>query len=362
MARFDEKEFRLGDYWLSQQSRSPAWCRTWYDSEKRQTRRASLATTDFEEAKAALTEWFVLNHRKEQEKPAEADLATVLLRYWEDHARNVASAPSIRAHLAHWTGFFRESSVAEATSFQAINDLKKHLRKRGLSTSGVNHVLASGKAAFQLAWKRGELAFVPPIEKDKVGEQEPMGRPLNVDECRRLLVEADRPASAHLHRLILLGLGTAARPGALLELTLSQMDIERRLIHLNPPGREQNKKYRPTVKMPARIAAMLAEDAARPADASVIHYRGQPVQKVKTAWRKLRARCDLDDEVNTYSFRHTIARHLRAEGVPAWEVAAQLGHKIAGTTDRYAPFSPDYLRNAIEAIDGFLDEVAQPRR
>ena len=358
MARFDEKDFRLGEFWLSRQSRSPAWCRTWYDAAKRQTRRASLGTTDFEEAKALLTEWFVINHRKTQEGPQEADLATLLLRYWEDHAKSVASAPSIRAHLAHWTAHFGEASVGEATSFEAIEGFKAYLAERGLKPSGVNHVLASGRAAFHRAWKRGELTHVPPIEKEKVRDQEPMGRPLTIDECRLLLEQSDRPASQHIHRLILLGLGTGARPGALLELTLGQMEVARRLIHLNAHGREQNKKHRPTVKMPEKIAEMLAGDADRPPDAPVIHYRGDPVLKVKTAWRKLRTRCRLDAAVTTYSFRHTVARHLRAEGVPAWEVAAQLGHKMTQTTDRYAPFSPDYLRNAIKAIDGFLKAIS----
>ncbi|MEL6979102.1 MAG: hypothetical protein AAGM38_10530 [Pseudomonadota bacterium] len=66
--------------------------------------------------------------------------------------------------------------------------------------------------------------------------------------------------------------------------------------------------------------------------------------------------------MTTYSFRRTVARHLRAQGVQAWEVAAQLGHKTAGVTDRYAPFSPDYLARALAAIDAFLAEAARELR
>ena len=330
MSRYDDREFRLGDYWLSKQARSPAWCRTWYDPEKRQTKRVSLGTSDVWEAQEKLTDWFVLNHRQQQEAPQEADLAAVLVRYWEDHAKDVRSAATIKTHLGHWTHYFAESTVGAATTYEAIEGFKRHLRVRGLSPSGINHVLASGRAAMHLAWKRGELTHVPPVEKEKIGQQEPMGRPLSISECRLLLEQSDRPETQHLHRLVLLGLGTAARPGALLDLTLGQMDIDRRLIHLNPPGRSQNKKYRPTVKMPERILQMLSDDTERSENAPVIQFRGAPVKNVKTAWRKLRERCDLDISVTTYSFRHTIARHLRAEGVPAWEVAAQLGHKTAG--------------------------------
>ena len=54
-----------------------------------------------------------------------------------------------------------------------------------------------------------------------------------------------------------------------------------------------------------------------------------------------------------------MARWLRKEGVSAWEVAAQLGHKQRdiSTTEIYAPFSPDYLEAAVRAIDVMFDRL-----
>jgi len=48
------------------------------------------------------------------------------------------------------------------------------------------------------------------------------------------------------------------------------------------------------------------------------------------------------------------------QGVPAWEVAAQLGHKAPdySTTEIYAPFDPAYLSNATSAIAQFLKDLA----
>ena len=70
-------------------------------------------------------------------------------------------------------------------------------------------------------------------------------------------------------------------------------------------------------------------------------------------------RADLDAEVNPYSLRHTMARWLRKEGVPAWEVAAQLGHKQRefNTTEIYAPFDPSYLSASVQAVDRFFDQL-----
>ena len=85
-----------------------------------------------------------------------------------------------------------------------------------------------------------------------------------------------------------------------------------------------------------------------------------PVRSVKKAWRQLRTNAGLDATVNPYSLRHTMARWLRAQSVPAWEVAAQLGHKQrdVSTTEIYAPFDPSFLRNACRAIDELLNELS----
>lgn len=42
--------------------------------------------------------------------------------------------------------------------------------------------------------------------------------------------------------------------------------------------------------MPELIANMLSGERESPQDAPVIHFKGKPVEKVKTAWRKLRVR------------------------------------------------------------------------
>ena len=103
----------------------------------------------------------------------------------------------------------------------------------------------------------------------------------------------------------------------------AQLDFENRLIELNPHGRMQTKKIRPIVKMPETLALVLE---GAPND-HLFTYKGKPVKCVRTAWRNLRDKCGLDDAVQPYSLRHTMARWLRKSGVSAWETAAQLGHK-----------------------------------
>ena len=60
------------------------------------------------------------------------------------------------------------------------------------------------------------------------------------------------------------------------------------------------------------------------------------------------------------SFRRTLARYLRIKGVPACELAEQLGHKSTEyqITEIYISHSPDYLNNAVKAIETLFEELA----
>jgi len=147
--------------------------------------------------------------------------------------------------------------------------------------------------------------------------------------------------------------GTVARPAALFELHLSHIDLEHGLVELNPKGRAQNKKYRPTVKLPETLRTFLGEGPF------LLMNKRRRVDDVRYAWRKVRKAAGLGKDVTPYSIRHTMARHLRICGVPAWEVSAQLGHKQPGlsVTEIYAPFAPAYLATSVVEIDKYLKEL-----
>lgn len=68
----------------------------------------------------------------------------------------------------------------------------------------------------------------------------------------------------------------------------------------------------------------------------VMSYKSAPIVSTKKAWRL-----------------------LRAQSVPAWEVAAQLGHKqkSVSTTEVYASLDPACLSNSVVAIDDLLSQV-----
>ena len=350
MARKTEPIYRFGEYWLGKRSGKKNWFRCWYSVGSGRTERASLGTDDLEEAKIRLRDWYFKNHGAQDDAADQILLCDVIRIYYEDHARKLRSHEAARIGLTHWINFFEATETVEsATTPQKIDRFIEHLQEDGRSPAYINRILTSGRAAINRAWKKGMITSAPFIRSLEVGETEPKGRPLSLDELRHFYHLAETP---HLRAFILWGIATAARPEAVQLLHSDQIDQDAGIINLNPLGRKQTKKHRPTVKLPPSIIPFIVPGYQ-------VAFRGQPPAEIKTSWRKQRAKCKLDDKVNPYSLRHTIARYLRASGVPAWQVSSQLGHKKKdlSTTEIYAPHDPSYLSASVDAIDQFLKDL-----
>ena len=349
----EKREYTVGNYWLGQRSGSPAWYRMWYDERSRRTKRASLNTTDFEEAKELLTEWFITNIRKDNADTQEVLIASVIADYWDNHGRHLHSPQTANRACRYWLDYFGDKSIADITPIKEQEAFHAWLRKEyNLSDSTIKRVLTVGRAAINRAWKRGELSSVPFIKDVSIGQSEPMGRPMEIEEIAMLINEMQ---NEHVKIFMILMLGTASRPEAILELTRAQCDFDYDIIHLNAKGRTQTKKYRPTVKMPQSIKSLLLGLD----DGYLVNVKGKKINAIRSAWRTARARAGFDSNVQPYGLRHTMARWLRAQGVNGWEVAAQLGHKQQGlsTTEIYAPFDPSYLSASVASIDIFFAKL-----
>ena len=147
--------FQVGEWWLSQRSGSPAWYATFYDAAAKRTRRVSLGTDDFEQARQRLLERYLEEHRP-QNAPAETvALADIVLDYYKTHGSEARSAGSIRTSCAYWVDFFGEASIAEATKPPRLEAFIAHLAGQGFATAYIQRILGVGKAALQRAWQPG---------------------------------------------------------------------------------------------------------------------------------------------------------------------------------------------------------------
>ena len=357
MGRYTKREHAAGKFWLDKRPNSPAWCICWMEG--RQLRRSSTGTADLDAAIRALKARYLAEDTPDAQDVTRVPIADVLRAYYLQHGQHIPSKKWITYGIAHWIRCFGETeSVWAATRPQRMERFVDDLRGRGLKPSSINTILTAGRSAMGRAWKRGELSRQIHVPSVKVTRMQPKGRPLSVEECAAWL----DAAAPHFHALLFICLATGSRPEAVKELRWTQVDFDDGLLHLNPEEREQTSKRRPVVRMPPSLVAYLRQ-IPRESD-FVVSFRGKPVRRYYTALGESRTRAGLDDRVNLYSARHTVARWLRKERVPFEEVAGQLGHRVAGfaITEIYAAYSPDYQALATAAIERLLRAIAGQAR
>ena len=316
------EHFRIGKWFLDKRPNSPNWCVCWFDPTARQTRRASLGTADLQVAKIRLAEHVTKHETLKNVDPEGVSLEAILIRYWEEHGKAIPSAEQARFALAKWSDHFCGATVSELTP-RAQETFVAALRANGYQPSYISRILSVGRAALMRARKRGELTSVPfiaDVKRDPEQEVERF-RDLDMDEVARLLREA--AAVPHLLSFCMISLNTLARPDAVLDLSPAQVDIKRRLIKLNPEGRNQTKKYRPVVPISDTLLPWVEQCEGT----HYVLYNGKPVASVKKSFSQAVAGAGLKD-VSPYCLRHTMATELRARGVSEWEAMGMLGHRV----------------------------------
>lgn len=234
-----------------------------------------------------------------------------------------------------------------------------HLSDLGMKASTIDRVLSVGQAAlnravkWQMLDRSPHIFFVESVEQKR--SREPLGRPIGPTELAKLL---DATCHRHLFMFILLAANTLARPGAILDLRRIQCDLLNGVLAINPPGRTQTKKRRPTVPITPTLRTWL--EAENQADAFLVSYNGNRIRDIKGTWCSARRAAGLDARVTPYSIRHGIARELRKRKVPKEQISLFLGHLDNGpgsTTDIYAPFEPEYCAEAVAALEDVMAEV-----
>ena len=272
----------------------------------------------------------------------------------------VLDDPAFAQQLREWLKTQRKKNASVVFATQSLSDIDgsniapatRRMTTDGYQRGTIKRVLGTVKAAVQWAWKNGELERPIPFltVQDGPGRE----RLLEAAELAALWDGAEQP---HLQMFIMLLLGTAGRPAAVLELTRERCDLDRRLIDLNPAGRAQTKKRRPVVSMPDFLRSWIENAPSGP----LVRFRGKAVTKVNGSWRDARETAGLGPDVVPYTIHHTIATELRSRGVPEMELAGLLGHAMPNfrTTGRYAKYAPTHLSAGRAAIDDFVGEIGR---
>lgn len=171
----------------------------------------------------------------------------------------------------------------------------------------------------------------------------------------------DKDASHALVRLILLGVYTGTRTGAMRRLgwipnTLGgHVDAKAGVIHRRGDDEVETKKRRPSIRIPDRLVGYLrrwreADMALNPPIAFVIHYRGKPVDKQRKSWDSARKGAGLPQSITPHILRHTAATWLMQAGADIWDAANYLGMSVKMLEDVYSHHHPDYQKDVASRV------------
>lgn len=334
-------------FYLSE--RAGVWYICWTD--RSAPRRISTRLRDRGQAELALAR-HVLIHANPRHQPAElVTVQSVVLRYWQHHGRSIASRDSVTAALKAVNTYLERVSVADF-GLKRQEAFVRALRSDGLAWATVKRWVGVVGTALRWAHARQELTDIPPMVRVKAPEADGV-RPLSVPELRAL---CDACLHEHQRRFLLLAIGTAARPGALVDLTWDRVDFLSGTIAQAVPGVDHGNKRRPRVPMPESVRGYLE---GKRSVGPVIQWNGNRLKGHKRLYAGLSERAGV--EVTAYGIRKACATWMRQEGVPEWDVLGMLGHRAGGSqTERYAHWRPEFMRAASDSLERLIRAVNPP--
>ncbi len=362
---------RIGPYFLKPRGKKGIYSIFWYDPTTRQTPGISTGTSDYQEAQLALA-----RHALAADRPVgllDAPLATVLTRYWNDRGSALTSAEVVRVSMANALEIWGDVTVAQLLPSLQEKFVAK-LRADGLSDHTILSRLGRIWTAINYAKAEGVLQMVPTmITSDRWKPNlQSGGRELSVAELGKLFNTAGKLdfkapggngasvtySREHWWRFLILAVGTGHRRTALMELTKAQVDLDSNVIRLNPEGRRQTKKRRPTVPMCPTLRYWAQKWHRDSSDSDyIITYGSMPLVSdtfFDTLSEAAGVACSAND------IRHTVTTWMVRKRVPGDERRMFIGHKApgAGVDENYIHLDPDFCATAASAVEELFRAIA----
>jgi integrase len=331
----------------------------WYViySDAGRSQRASLRTEDIQVAQERFQGWLkarqddVLAHVPQT-------FASACRMYLEQHGPTVSSPETLAHVLKCLVIRFGDRNLSQITradvELYTKDRLSGVIKKRKVSNATVRKELGIMRAVFNFMVKRVEpkelrvdfkdLSYIPlppkPPARDRV---------LSSEELELIRISNKIPDNgermSRISRYLWLLMETGARAEALRSLTWAQIDFDNGIIRLNPWGRNQTTKRRPTIPMSDDLILVLKHAKAEATSDWVIDHRGQIRKSMERFCETHRL-----SKVTAHTFRHTLATRLAQANVSMTEIAAMLGDSIATVEKNYLHISPQFLRGALQKL------------
>lgn len=431
--------FELAGYWIGREPGRDALYCYWYDTGTGRVRRRTLGTEDIESAKLKLAEIATQGTAaRTTRQPGDVTIVSVLDHYLthkvpgQANPYNARRACQLLAQYLFDARKLKPTVRCNAMTLALQQDFMQWCAaEHGHNAAGIERNMVAIRAAFNYA-AQGQIVTVDGVRREvrlldhaptiktnqrwiaqHTGAQH--GAPRDwIPSLEQLASLLDFPAPDYLQRYDILALNTWARPEAIWDLnTHKQVDEATGLLDLNPPGRKQTNKFRPTIRLTDGLAQWIRVwGKAYPLRGSSSTFTGcRTATAVETAfrrrtdrWRMTQAGYSEADinrieglthprhahltkeerwgpyneamaradelgigQVTQYTLRHFMATRVRALEdirVGVEQRSAWLGHSRGDTTSWYESFDPEFLREcalATERVICMLDDLTERR-
>lgn len=248
---------------------------------------------------------------------------------------------------AQWNGPVELSEVSASTIDQYLQDLKHVRQHRAATRANVYHTLRS---FYRFAVKRGWLDRNPMEDVDPVRVPERERTYLLPEEVNALIDTIDSPL---VQFTVLFLYHTGLRISECVHLTLDQVDLEQRVVHVIAGKGGKDRTVPLSHRLADRVAHYLRyERPLVPTNRFLVTAKTGALSAnyVNDVLRKAAKELGWERHVSAHTLRHSFASELVRQGVNIVQVQKLLGHRNVAVTSIYAHAHPDDLAQAVEKL------------
>lgn len=324
-----------------------------------------VGADDVAAAQEALEAYLADKHRPPSGKSHPANLLVdeVMAAYLRDHAPTSRSKEWI-GHTAEpilqwWAG--KPLSAVNAgncrtyvawRTAQRVKSYKKRAA-RLVSDQTARHELKTLRAAINFYHSEYGLTAIPVVKLPARSPTRTDYWLTRADAAARIRAARSRPETHHLVRLILIGLYSGTRQGAIIRMRWlpspegGWIDVANGLLHRRGQGAAESNKRQPPAPLHKKL--LLHARAWQKADfargiGSVINYDGTPIKgKVRRSWETVRKMARHPRKDSPHILRHTAATWLMQTGIDLAQIAGYLGMTVKTLETVYGHHHPDFM-------------------
>lgn len=249
-----------------------------------------------------------------------------------------------RHQLQFWSKHLGELNINEIKPLDVI-------KTRGMikaSDATKNIYMAALRHLFTIAVKEfGVVGDNPLLKISNLKAPRERVRYLSNQEFTDLLIACKESANPYLYLVVLLALGTGARKMEIMNLTWSDVDIDRQLIYLHTTKNGELA----TLPIPSKIMPELLQHLTISKSALLFPSKRNPDKPVdlRLPFKQALERAGIKD-FRFHDQRHTFASYLAMNDTPLNVIAELMRHKSYNMVKKYAHLSTGHKSKVINEM------------